>query len=141
MNQKEYNHLISNISEFTGSYTQVIYQIIILVILYNLFNNISFKNVSKHKSFILLVSIIVLVIDWFIWQNKLQTVLFASVLFIYISYNTYLKTNMENYITTINDCKNISEHNRKIATQRREMLARIHDEDEQKIKDMTYSPP
>lgn len=141
MNQKEFNNLINNISEFTGSFSQILYQIIILLFIYNLFNNISFKNVSRHKPFILLISLIVLGIDWFIWQNKTQTILFMSILLIYISYNIYLKNNMENYINIINDCKNIYNHNKKIYEKRKEILTEFHNNDLKQIEEFTYTPP
>ena len=140
MNQKEFNNVISNISDFAGSYTQVLYQIIILLVIYNLFNNISFKSVGKHKPFILLVAIIVLGIDWFIWHNEKQTFLFGAVLFIYISYNFYLKTNMENYINIIEDCKKVYNHNKKMYDYRKGLLAKLHNDDEKAIKDLTYEP-
>ena len=40
----------------------------------------SLLNISTHKSFIYLIFIICVILDWFIWNNSIQTSLFISIL-------------------------------------------------------------
>ena len=98
MNFKEYNNLLDEISNFIKPLNQILYQILILITIYLLFSklktnqtenhtrNTSLNN-KTHKSFIILFVILVIGLDWFIWNNIVQTTLFISILTVYIYYN------------------------------------------------------
>ena len=98
MNLKEYNNLLDETSNFIKPLNQILYQILILITIYLLFNklktnhtenhiqNTSLNN-KTHKSFIILFVILVVGLDWFIWNNCNQSSLFIAILFIYIVYN------------------------------------------------------
>jgi len=102
MNIKEYNIFLSELSDLLKPLNQILYQILILVSLYFLFNNIKCKQtdnstvktsnnksngLKQNKSFIILVIILAVFIDWFMWNNLIQTTLFISILTIYSYYN------------------------------------------------------
>ena len=90
----EFNNVIKSLSSSLLEYNQMLYQIIIFITLYIYFNNLLkstsfFKNTSKsiHRSFIILACILIIIIDWFVWQNMNNTVLFTALIIIYVSYN------------------------------------------------------
>lgn len=98
MNLKEYNNLLEEISNFITPLNQILYQILILITLYLLFNKLKTNqtenysqntpyNTKTHKSFIILFAILAICLDWFIWNNTIQTTLFISILTVYIYYN------------------------------------------------------
>jgi len=98
MNLKEYNNLLEEISNFIKPLNQILYQILILITLYLLFNKLktnqtenntqnTIHNTKTHKSFIILFAILAICLDWFIWNNTIQTALFISILTVYIYYN------------------------------------------------------
>jgi hypothetical protein len=102
MNLKEYNNFLSELSDIVKPLNQILYQILILITLYFLFNNLKYSQtintnnaksnnnrnpLKQHKSFIILFIIMAVFIDWFIWNNLIQTTLFISILTIYAYYN------------------------------------------------------
>jgi len=102
MNLKEYNKFLSDLSETIKPLNQILYQILILITLYFLFNNLTYTQtinpttqkinnnairLKQHKSFIILFIILAVFIDWFMWNNVIQTTLFISILTIYSYYN------------------------------------------------------
>jgi Ca2+/Na+ antiporter len=106
MNQKAFTELLNNITTLITPLNQLLYECLILILLYNLFNSINFNNISLHKSFIILVSIIFICLDWFIWNNHLQTSLFTCVLLIYITYNFNKSKSISTFIDFINTSRN-----------------------------------
>lgn len=112
MNFKEFNNLISALSDDIAPLNQILYEILILICFYMLFTNLKNNHtntiisnpstttltnpltnpltktpISNKKSLIILLSIFVIAIDWFIWNNAIQTIFFTSILAIYIYYN------------------------------------------------------
>lgn len=90
MNNKDFNNLIQNVGESVKPLQQIIYEILIIISIYYFFETLrnSQKTISKnHKSFIILAVIFAVLIDWFIWNNYIQTSLFIFILAVYIFYN------------------------------------------------------
>ena len=96
MNNKEYNNFIYECSSILEPINQLLYHILILITLYFLFNKITNDNIEKNSNSnymqrttrcIILFTIIVIFIDWFIWHNIINTSFFISILIIYIYYN------------------------------------------------------
>ena len=104
MNLKEYNNLLSELSEIVKPLNQLLYEILILITLYFLFNKLktnqtenpsktnnsdtnSINGLRQHKSFIILFIGLAVFVDWFMWNNIIQTTLFISILTIYSYYN------------------------------------------------------
>ena len=85
MKQKEFNILINEISNKIKPINQLLYESLILIVFYYIFDTI--KNTQLHKSFILLIASLCIILDLCIWNNIIQTTLFISILIIYISYN------------------------------------------------------
>ena len=101
MNQKEYALLINDISNKLNPLNQLLYQAFILIVFYYVFDTLS--NIKSHKSFILLVACICILLDFCIWNNLLQSALFFSIVILYISYNFHRETINETFINTITD--------------------------------------
>ena len=95
MNNKEYKNFVYELSTIITPYNQLLYQILILIILYFFFNNITNVQIQcnnnnvylRHKFFIILYISLVIIIDWYIWNNIIQTSLFISILILYVYYN------------------------------------------------------
>jgi hypothetical protein len=92
MNNKEFSELLQYISSRLVYINQLLFQIIIIILFYYLFeishtidNNIN--NSTNYKIFIYLCAFFMIGLDWFIWYNINNTILLMSVLFIYITYN------------------------------------------------------
>lgn len=124
MNLKEYNSLLDEISNFIKPLNQILYQILILITLYLLFTKLktnqteypiqytiqyTAQNTQQHKktnqSFIILFAILAVGLDWFIWNNTIQTALFISIITVYIYYNF---KNLNIISTFINFTKELS---------------------------------
>ena len=93
MNQKDFNLLINDISNILKPLNQLLYECLVLIIFYYIFNTISFLNHNSkiHKPFVYLVFIICICLDWIIWNNCNQSSLFIAILFIYIVFQIILK--------------------------------------------------
>lgn len=94
MKEKEYNDLLANVSSRIGGINQIIFEVLILLVLYIFINRILSSKTDGYiflsnnsKSVVILLCIFAVALDWFIWNNLLQTLLFASILLIYIRYN------------------------------------------------------
>jgi Ca2+/Na+ antiporter len=111
MNQKEFNELLNNITTLIIPINQLLYECLVLILLYNLFNSINFRNISLHKSFIILIAIIFICLDWFIWNNHIQTSLFTCILIIYITYNLNKSRSISNFIDFVNNSRDNYESN------------------------------
>lgn len=92
------NSILSIISHYASRLNQIIYEICILLGLYIYLTKIypiSITNSSNNKSLIqkniksiiILYSLFAILLDWFIWNNATQTILFTGVLIIYCNYN------------------------------------------------------
>ena len=64
MNQKDFNALLNNITTLIIPLNQLLYECLIIIILYYLFNALEFRNVGLHKPFIYLIAIIFIGLDW-----------------------------------------------------------------------------
>jgi hypothetical protein len=128
MNQKEFNLLLSDLSNTIKPINQLLYECLILIIFYYLFNTISFidKNTNtntntntnekfiNHISFVYLICFICIILDWFMWNNYIQTTLFTSILIVYIIYNINKTKTISTFINTINDSRDINKMNKQI---------------------------
>ena len=123
MNQKDFNLLINDISNILKPLNQLLYECLVLIIFYYIFNTMSFLNNNSkiHKPFVYLVFVICICLDWFIWNNCNQSSLFIAILFIYIIYNF----NVSNTISTFIDSMKESKTNNKINDQNDDELKYI----------------
>ena len=147
MNQKDFNILINIVSDTIKPINQLLYQCLILIVFYYFFTAINFTNISLHKSFTWLFIIICIIIDWFIWNNIIQTLLFASILIIYITYNINIARTVSTFIDTMNKTKDITDINKmneiynNIYTDlQRQTLDDSIQENDNAIKEITYIP-
>ena len=147
MNQKEFTELLNNITTLIIPLNQLLYECIILIIFYNIFNTIAFHNISLHKSFISLIALIFIGLDWFIWNNHINTSLFICVLLIYITYNfsksrniatfiDFVNNSRDNYVTQTNNNNKINNEITKINNNNKIIKQREQDE----IERITYIP-
>ena len=133
MIQKDFNLLLTNISNELKNINQLLYQCFVLIIIYYFFKNVMYinpnnnhnnhnnhnhnnhnnnhasRNNNLHKSFIYLIFVICVIIDWFMWNNYVQTTLFASILIIYIIYNINTSRQISTFINYVNDNKMIND--------------------------------
>ena len=110
MNQKEYTILINELSNKLNPLNQLLYQAFILIVFYYVFDTLS--SINSHKSFILLIAFICIILDFYIWNNSLQTTLFFAILILYISYNFHRVKINEKFINTMNTINNTSINNK-----------------------------
>ena len=119
MLQKDFTILLNNVNDIIKPLNELLYESLILILIYYFFNSISNTNGmngmngvnSTHKSFIILVAVISIIINWFMWNNCLQTILFTAVLIIYITYNFYLANQISTFIDMVNDSRAINKQN------------------------------
>jgi len=89
MREQEYNNLITTVSSNLATFNQLLYEILILITIYIYLERIETKSFHIEKnsySVILLFIIISLSVDWLIWSNSIQTILFGAILFIFVKY-------------------------------------------------------
>jgi len=138
MNQKEFNIVLKDASNEFNSFNQLLYQTLVLIIIYNLFNRID--NIKKHKSFILLVLVITIILDLGMWNNYIQSSLFISILIIYSSYNFNKSRTVDLFINIIskNNLK-YKQHNKYIRENyKNELETKLKTEND--IKEITFIP-
>lgn len=138
MNQKEFNIVLKDASNEFNSFNQLLYQTLVLIIIYNLFNRI--ENIKKHKSFILLVLVITIILDLGMWNNYIQSSLFISILIIYSSYNFNKSKTVDLFINIIskNNLK-YKQHNKYIRENyKNELETKLKNEND--IKEITFIP-
>lgn len=96
MKEQEYNHLITTLSSSLAPINQLLYEILVIAAIYIYLERIqsSTRSLSylsylsnNSSSVIIIFSILAFGIDWFIWCNPIQTILFGAILLIYIRYN------------------------------------------------------
>jgi hypothetical protein len=119
------NSLSKEISNLAKSLNQILYEILILISFYLLFTNIKNNQtldinptsntshnptnyIGQHKSFIILCAILVVAVDWFIWNNVIQTTFFIGILAVYIYYNLQNLTIISTFINLSKDIYNAS---------------------------------
>jgi len=145
MNHKDYNILISDISNIVKPINQLLYECLILIVFYYIFNKLSFlnNNYKIHKPFVYLIFIICILLDWFIWNNCLQTSLFTSILYIYIYYNFNISSTISTFINVINESKINNKINRKHEKDMNNIILekdRKIKEDQEEIEKITFIP-
>jgi hypothetical protein len=109
MNQKEFKQFINDISNKLNPLNQLLYEILILIVFYYIFDTI--QNIKSHKSFLLLITIICIILDLCIWSNSIQTSLFIAILIIYITYNMNKANTLDTFINTMNNMNTINKIN------------------------------
>ena len=109
MDKKEFNNLIDEISNKVKPINQLLYQSLILIVFYYIFDTI--KKIKLHKYFILLCALIFIILDLYIWHNTVQTMLFSAILVIYISFNINKEKSIDQFIDTMNSIKDENDKN------------------------------
>ena len=114
MKTKEFNSNLAELSNIVISLNQLLYEILILISFHFLLSNIrdnpnAPNSIDKNtKSFIILVIILVVAVDWFIWNNPIQTVFFLCILAVYIYYNLQNIAIISTFINLSKDIYNAS---------------------------------
>ena len=144
MTQKDYIMLVNNVSnDIIKPLNQILFQCLVLIIFYYMFNKIPYMHSKSlhnkslhHKSFIILVAIICIILNWFIWNNYINTILFSSILLIYITYNFALSKQISSFIDIMNDNKDINKRNNNIYNNQIE----IEEREKKEIEEITFIP-
>jgi hypothetical protein len=90
MKEQDYNHLITTFSGYLAPINQLLYEILVIITLYIFIRRIPTNGeyMSRNSlSVIIIFAILAMGIDWLIWCNPTQTILFGAILMIYIRYN------------------------------------------------------
>lgn len=109
MTKSEFNLFIRQLSELIVPLNHIIYEIVILVLIFIFFKRTNFITKDNQK-FIYLFIIFVLIIDWYIWKDHKKTLLFAVILFVYCTYffqNQKIIATFLNYVDIVKDETNI----------------------------------
>ena len=134
MNKKEFNSFINEIAEKLNPLNQLLYQSFILIVFYYIFDTI--RHLHSHKSFIILIAVICIILDLCIWNNMNQTILFIAILTIYITYNIHKDDTIDTFINTINNIKNNYNDNIKEIWKKEELERKNKNE----IEKITFIP-
>ena len=94
---------ITELSEYLKPINHIIYEIVILISLYTLLNQNHIRPSKYTKSFVILVCIFAVLLDWFIWVDYTRTILFASILCIYVYYNFTNMKNISNFMNMLDE--------------------------------------
>ena len=94
---------ITELSEYLKPVNHIIYEIVILISLYTLLNQNYIRPTKYTKSFVILVCIFAVMLDWFIWFDCTKTILFAGILCIYVYYNFTNMKNISNFMNILDD--------------------------------------
>ena len=141
MNQKELKVYIDEIAIKLNPINQLLYEILILIVFYYVFNTL--QNIKKHKGFLYLVTLICILLDFYIWSNTIQTSLFIAILFIYITYNINKSTTMDTFINTmeyINTKKNDIENDIENSIIQQWKLEEQEKQNQNEIDKITFIP-
>jgi hypothetical protein len=143
MAKSEFNLFIRQLSELIIPLNHIIYEIVILILIFIFFKNTNFITQVKQK-FIYLFIIFVLIIDWYIWKDFKKTLLFAVILFVYCNYffqNQKTIATFLNYVDITKDETNIInkenaayKYNIMVESDKKNMI-------ENEITKLTYYPP
>jgi hypothetical protein len=134
MNKKEFNTFIDEIAVQLTPLNQLLFQAFILIVFYYIFDTISHS--QSHKSFIVLIAIICIILDLCIWNNITQTILFIAILTLYITYNINKDVAIDTFINTMNTIKTINNDNIKELWKKEELDRKNKDE----IEKITFIP-
>ena len=134
MNKKEFNSFINDISVHLNPLNQLLYQSFILIVFYYIFDTIN--HLQSHKSFIVLIAVICIILDICIWNNMTQTTLFIALLTLYITYNINKDVTIDTFINTINNIKNNHNDNIKELWKKEELERKQKNE----IEKITFIP-
>jgi hypothetical protein len=134
MDKKEFNIALNEISDKLKPLNQLLYQALILISFYYFFYNI--KKIELHKSFIVLFAVVCTILDLCIWNNINQTILFGSILMIYITFNTNKIKSMDNFINIMNNIKDQNNDNIKELWKKEE----IERQNKNEIEKITFVP-
>ena len=134
MNKKEFNSFINDIADQLNPLNQLLYQSFILIVFYYIFDTI--RHLQSHKSFIVLIAVICIILDLCIWNNMTQTILFIALLTLYISYNINKDVTIDTFINTINNINNIHNDNIKELWKKEELERKNKNE----IEKITFIP-
>jgi hypothetical protein len=89
MKEQEYNNLIHTLSNALAPINQLLYEILVISALYIYLERIQSNSLyisNNSLSVIIIFTIFALGIDWYLWCNPIQTILFGAILIIYIRY-------------------------------------------------------
>ena len=114
MLEKDFNNILIFTSQHLEYVNQLLYQILILVIVFIFFENITSHELYlslKTKIFLIFMCICFIILDWFIWNNLYGTILFTSILFIYICYNFNKYTIISSFIDLTKNAYILQQHN------------------------------
>ena len=134
MDKKEFNIALNEISNKLNPLNQLLYQSLILISFYYFFYNI--KKIELHKSFIILFATVCIILDLCIWSNINQTILFAAILIIYITFNINKEKTMDNFINVMNNVKDYKTDNIKELWKKEE----IERKNKNEIDNITFVP-
>lgn len=127
--------MIKELKDFLNPINHILYEIAILLLLFILIRKQLFFN-KLTKEFIILICIIIIIIDWYIWNNKIQTILFSVLLLVYIKYLFYSNHIISSFVNVLsNDINNINIINN--STKHKILL---NQKNEKNIKDLIYTP-
>jgi len=163
MSIKDYNSFINSLSIILKPINQLLYQCLVLITFYYLFDTLSSitsikqllntntnattsattSATTKNNSFINLIALIFIIIDWFIWNNVIQTTLFTAIILIYISYNNNKVIEISSYIKTINDSRYKNNNIKKLKIENFESLKQLENIDKinkEQIENITFIP-
>ena len=96
MKESEYNTLLTELSCQAININHLLFEILVIISIYIFINRLRILTLPKplsvsinknSKSIIILWSIFAIMLDWFIWNNLSQTLLFTCIIVIYINYN------------------------------------------------------
>jgi len=134
MDKKEFNILINEISNKVNPLNQLLYQSLILIVFYYVFDTI--KKIQLHKYFIVLCAVIFIILDLCIWHNTVQTMLFSAILVIYITFNINKEKSIDQFIDTMNTLKDENDKNIKEIWEKEE----IERKNKNEIDKITFIP-
>lgn len=93
MKEQEFNNLITQVSNSLAPINQLLFEILIIISIYIYLERIQSNTSSlsflsdNSVSVIIIFTILALGVDFYIWNNPIQTMLFGAILVIYIRYN------------------------------------------------------
>jgi hypothetical protein len=89
MKEQEFNNLITTFSKSLEPINQLIYEILMLIIIYIYLERIQSRSLYFSNTSLLVIIIFTILafgLEWYIWCNPMQTFLFSAILVIYIRY-------------------------------------------------------
>lgn len=94
MKEQEFNNLITQVSNSLAPINQLLFEILVIISIYIYLERIQsntsslsfLSDNSNSFSVIIIFTILALGVDFYIWNNPVQTILFGAILFIYIRY-------------------------------------------------------